>query len=155
MDNTETNKITINPKFDLDKDVIRTWLDIIPKINQSKEQDVEKVLKIIEEKLTIIAISELFSKEVLDENESHFLTSFCPSLIRRISNENVTNSYLKSILRNILNLFTNEFIKNFENVNCFPIWEALVETFREEKLFNRSYDDSSDKFLVIKTNPRS
>ena len=154
MDNTEINKININSKFDLDKDVIKTWLEIIPKINQSKEQDVEKVLKLIEDKITKTAISELFSKEVLDDNESYFLTSFCPSLIRRTSNENIMNSYLKSILRNILNLFTNEFIKNFENINCFPIWDALVETFREEKLFNRSYDDSADKFLVTITNPR-
>ena len=146
MDNVETTKTSNS--FDLDKETMRSWLDFISKINQAKDQEAEKIVGMFHDKIAKISLSGFFSKETFDENEKFFLTGFCPSFIKKISNENVTNNYLKSVLRNILQIFLDEFIKNFENPHLFATWESLVETFREEKLFNRSLIDCADKFLV-------
>ena len=147
MDNSETTK---KSSFELDKEQMRSWLDFIPKINQLKEQEAEEKLRKIEEKLIEISSTGFFSKDnFLEENEKFFISSFSPSFIRKISLENITNKYIKEILRTILQIYIDEFIKNLENHNFLEIWESLVDTFRDEKLLNRSnLIDCADKFIV-------
>ena len=147
MDNSETTK---KSSFELDKEQMRSWLDFIPKINQLKEQEAEEKLRKIEEKLIEISSTGFFSKDnFLEENEKFFISSFSPSFIRKISLENITNKYIKEILRTLLQIYIDEFIKNLENHNFLEIWESLVDTFRDEKLLNRSnLIDCADKFIV-------
>ena len=119
-------------------------------MNQLKEQEAEEKLRKIEEKLIEISSTGFFSKDnFLEENEKFFISSFSPSFIRKISLENITNKYIKEILRTILQIYIDEFIKNLENHNFLEIWESLVDTFRDEKLLNRSnLIDCADKFIV-------
>ena len=148
MENSEKLKTT---QFDLDKEIMRSWLEIIPTINQSKDHELEKTLKLIQEKLSNVSSSGFFSKENLtDDIEKFFLASFSPSLIKKISNENILNNNNKEILRNIIQIYILEFIKNLENPNFLEMWESIAESFRDDKSINRSTQiDSADKFLVI------
>ena len=124
MNQTTTTK---KSNFELEKEEMSSWLNFISMLNQTKEHEAEKTLKIIHEALIKITGTGLFAKDnFLDENEKFFVSSFSPSFIKKISNEYIINTNIKEIVRRIIQIYIDEFIKHLENHNCQEIWESLI-----------------------------
>ena len=133
----------------LDKEILKSYLDFISRINITKDEDSEKILLFIFECLTEITNSNFFTKEFIEESEIYFISTFSPSFIKKLSNEFISKSSIKDYARSILDLYCEILIKNFENPKLLEIWESLVDILNEDKQFNRSLDnDASVNFLV-------
>jgi hypothetical protein len=147
MDNSD-----LKSKLSLEKDLMRSWLEYIPNINLKRNDEAEKVLKDIYQKLQEISKTNFFLQESFEsDNEKFFLNTFIPQFIKKLTNESMSSSYIKDLARKILQLLFDEMIRSFDqNVNKFlDIWESIAESFGEDRYFNQTYlIDSADKFLV-------
>ena len=146
MEPTDLNK---NNSTEIDKVMMKTWIDFFTNLNKKKDEDIEKVLDTIQNVITDLIKDDFFTKDDNNEAEKFFINSFCPKLIRILINENFTSAFTREVAKNIINLFVELFSKHFENVKFYDIWEAVTEVFCDEKKVNSSCDVcASEKFLV-------
>ena len=75
MEPTDLNK---NNSTEIDKVMMKTWIDFFTNLNKKKDEDIEKVLDTIQNVITDLIKDDFFTKDDNNEAEKFFINSFCP-----------------------------------------------------------------------------
>ena len=146
--NGKKEQINLKENF-LNKEILRSYIEFITKVNFTLDDEAEKITLYIKECLSELSKSNYFMKEFFDDSDNYFITQFIPIFIKKLANEKISTKSVKDNLWSIVHWYIDEMTRNFESQMLFEVWVAIIDFLKEEKTFNRSLDnDASDKFLV-------